>query len=130
MERAALQIAVGVAAVVPVTTGVLGALRPHSLSLAGTPSSLTHAAYLSGLLVGIGLGFWSLIPSIERQQRNFTLLTAVVVIGGLARAFAALKLGAWSPSVFLPLTMELGVTPMLCLWQRRISKITANGPRS
>ena len=92
------------------------------LTLAGPPHALTHVSYLSGLLLGIGLSFWSLIPTIERQSRVFTLLTLIVVLGGLARLLTALRLGAWSLSVDLPLVMELGVTPLLCLWQYRVAK--------
>ena len=61
-QTRALQVAVAVAGLVPVTAGALGAFRPGLLALAGAPSALTHVAYLSGLLLGIGLGFWSLIP--------------------------------------------------------------------
>jgi hypothetical protein len=127
-EKRALQVAVAIAGLVPVTAGGLGAVRPALLALAGAPSALTHAAYLSGLLLGIGLVFWSLIPTIERQTRIFTLLTFVVVLGGLARAFAALRLGAGGPSVILPLVMELGVTPLLCLWQRRVATSSNSAP--
>jgi hypothetical protein len=123
-ERRLLQIAVALAGLVPVLAGALGALRPELLDLAGPPHALTHAAYLSALLMGLGLGFWSLIPSIERQIRIFSLLTAIVFLGGLARALAAARLGAWGLSVVLPLIMELGVTPALWLWQRRVSSIS------
>ena len=34
---------------------------------------------VGGLLLGIGLAFWSLIPTIERQTRAITILTAIVV---------------------------------------------------
>ena len=74
-EKRLLQTAVALAGLVPVLAGALGALRPELLALAGPPHALTHAAYLSGLLMGLGLGFWSLIPSIERQGRVFGLLT-------------------------------------------------------
>ena len=84
---------------------------------------LTHGAYLSGLLLGVGVSFWRLIPSIERQGRIFSLLTLLVVLGGLARALTAFRLGAWNLSVGLPLVMELGVTPALWLWQRRVSSL-------
>ena len=104
------------------TAGTLGALWPPLLALSGPPHAFTHVSYLSGLLLGIGLGFWSLIPAIERQSRAFTLLTAIVVMGGLARLAMALRLGAWGLSVDLPLVMELAVTPLLCLWQRRVAR--------
>ena len=106
---------------VPVGAGALGAVWPERLHLGGPPHALTHAAYLSGLLLGLGLSFWSLIPTIERQTRAVTLLTGLVVIGGLARAVIAARLGAWDHHVVLPLIMELGVTPALWAWQRQVS---------
>ena len=122
LERRFLQIAVAVAGLVPVAAGALGAFRPELL-ISGPPHALTHGAYLSGLLLGLGLVFWSLIPAIEDQGRVFGLLTLLVVVGGLARAFTAFRLGAWSLSVELPLVMELAVTPALWLWQRRVSSL-------
>ncbi len=129
-SRRFLQIAVAIAGLVPVSAGALGALRPELLSLSGPPHAFTHAAYLSGLLLGLGLSFWSLIPSIERETRAFSLLTAIVVAGGLARAFTAARLGAFGLSVIFPLIMELGVTPALWAWQRRVSKSAPSGLRT
>jgi hypothetical protein len=126
-QRSALQVAVAVAGLVPVTAGTLGALRPALLGLAGAPGALTHVGYLSGLLLGIGLGFWSLIPQIERQGRAFGLLTAIVVLGGLARLVLAVRLESWGLSVILPLMMELAVTPVLWSWQRRLSHSSNSG---
>jgi hypothetical protein len=122
IEKRALQIAIALAGLVPVTAGAAGALNPGFLDLAGHLQTLTHAAYLSGLLLGIGLAFWSLIPAIEKQGRIFALLTAIVFLGGLARLYTAIRLGVWTPTVIWPLAMELGVTPALWLWQRRLSR--------
>ena len=126
-QTRALQIAVAVAGLVPVTAGAAGAFKPELLALASAPSALTHVAYLSGLLLGVGLGFWSLIPSIARQGRAFGLLTGVVVLGGLARLALAVRLDAWGLSVILPLIMELAVTPVLWAWQRRLSSSSNSG---
>jgi|SRR5579863_6482449 hypothetical protein len=122
VEKRFLQFAVAAAGLVPVCAGAAGAFRPELL-IGGPAHALTHGAYLSGLLLGLGLAFWSLIPAIERQGRVFGLLTGLVVLGGLARALTAQRLGAWSLSVELPLAMELGVTPALWLWQRRVSSL-------
>ena len=119
--KRALQACVAVAGLVPVTAGLLGIFAPAFLDLTDSASSLTHIAYLSGLLLAIGLGFWSTIPAIETRGSRFTLLTALVVLGGLARLAAALRLGVWSWGVLLPLVMELGVTPALWLWQKRLA---------
>jgi hypothetical protein len=127
-ERRALQVAVVLAGLVPVVAGASGALMlPGVLGLAASPEGQTHAAYLNGLLLGIGLAFWSLVPSIERQGRIFGLLTACVFLGGLARLLTAVRLGVWSEAVSLPLVMELGVTPALWLWQRRVAR-SSNSP--
>jgi hypothetical protein len=127
-EKRLLQAVVAIAGLVPVLAGALGALRPELLDLAGPPHALTHAAYLSGLLLGLGLGFWSLIPAIETRGRAFSLLTGLVVLGGLARALTAARLGALGPPVILPLVMELGVTPALWLWQRRVARSSISRP--
>lgn len=127
-EKRLLQVIVALAGLVPVLGGALGALRPELLALTGPPHALTHAAYLSGLLLGLGLGFWSLIPAIETRGHAFSLLTGLVVLGGLARALTALRLGAWGLSVVLPLVMELGVTPTLWAWQRRVARSSLSRP--
>jgi hypothetical protein len=121
-EKTALQCVVAVAGLVPVAAGAAGAFRPQLLDLVTTPSAATHAAYLSGLLLGIGLGFWSSIPAIERHRGRFGLLTGIVVLGGLARLVMAIRLGAWGPTVYWPLVMELLVTPALWLWQGRVAR--------
>ena len=122
IEGRALQAVVAIAGLVPVLAGAIGANDPGALDLVSAlPQTVTHAAYLSGLLLGIGLGFWSCIPAIETKTGRFTLLTILVVVGGLARLLAAIRLGAWTPLVFGPLVMELVVTPALCLWQRRVA---------
>jgi p-aminobenzoyl-glutamate transporter AbgT len=74
------------------------------------------------------LGFWSLVPAIARQGRAFSLLTGLVLLGGLARLMTAVRLGVWGPSVVLPLIMELGVTPALWLWQRRVARSSNSSP--
>jgi hypothetical protein len=117
-SRRALQAAIAIAALVPVVAGAAGAFRPSLVALGNDP----HAAYLSGLLLGIGLAFWSLIPTIERQTRSFALLSAIVMLGGLTRLFLAVRLGDWRLAVTLPLAMELGVVPLLWLWQRRVAR--------
>jgi hypothetical protein len=121
-RKRALQVAIAIAGLVPVTAGLAGAFNPTLLELSGSPQALSHAAYLSGLLLGLGLAFWATIPQIEERSGRFALLATIVMLGGLARLFTAVRLGIWSPSVVWPLVMELGVTPVLWLWQRRIAR--------
>ena len=114
-----LQIAIAIAGLVPVGAGLAGIwLGPALLDHASHATAAdSHFRYLSGLLLAIGLLFWSFIPSIATRGPAVRLLTAVVVTGGLARAIGFALHDPVILSNLLSLTMELGVTPLLCLWQ-------------
>ena len=127
-ERRCLQVAIVVAGSVPVSGGLSGILAaPWLLDLSsGCGASCdSHVRYLSGLLLGIGLVAWSLVPTVERSGPSLRLLTGLVVIGGLARLSSLLAVGVPSRLMIGGLLMELLVTPGLCLWQARIARVTA-----
>jgi len=121
-----LQVLIGVFGFVPVLAGLGGIVLGPSmagLSASDTPVALdSHVRYLSGLLLAIGIGFWSTVPRIEQQAVRFRLLTAIVVIGGLGRLIGLLSIGVPPPSMLFGLAMELVVTPALCWWQYRIAE--------
>jgi hypothetical protein len=124
MERRLLQIAVAIAGLVPVAAGLGGALLGPALQgQVGDAALDSHYRYLSGLLLGIGLLFWSTIPAIERQGARFGLLTLIVVVGGFCRALGALIVGPPGLIMTLALTMELVVTPALYLWRQRVERL-------
>lgn len=122
-----LQIAVAVAGLVPVSAGIAGMLLgTHMIDASAieSPDAAaldSHYRYLSGLLLGIGVAFWSLIPGIARRGRAFRLLTALVVAGGIGRLLGILLQGVPPSSMLFSLAMELIVTPLLCLWQARLT---------
>lgn len=126
-ERRLFQAAVAIAGFVPVGAGLAGALLGArafdggAAAAALDPVLLSHAHYLSGLLLGIGLAFWATLPRPESHGPLYSVLTAIVAIGGLARLFGHLFWGvALGPANLFALVMELGVTPMIWLWRRRI----------
>jgi hypothetical protein len=124
MEKRLLQIVVALAGLVPVGAGLAGALwGPAMLGQMGDAALDSHYRYLSGLLLGIGLAFWSTLPGIERQGRRFGLLTLIVVVGGVSRAFGMLVTGLPGPAMSLALIMELAVTPLLYLWRERVARL-------
>lgn len=124
-----LQVAVALCGIVPVSAGLAGVLlgpRMTGTSAVGLQDVMgldSHYRYLSGLLLGIGLAFWSLIPGIVRQGRAFRLLTALVVVGGIGRLFGIELRGVPPPPMLFGLAMELIVTPLLCLWQARLAAV-------
>ncbi len=83
-ERRVLQIAVAIAAIVPITGGLLGIVIGPALTQTptfGSPDS--RYRYQSGLLIEIGLCFWRLIPSIEKRTMLYRALAFILVIGGI-----------------------------------------------
>jgi hypothetical protein len=118
----ALQVAIGVLGLVPVGAGLAGAVAGFAmLGEATSVSADSHFRYLSGLLLAIGLLFWSTIPQIERRAPRVRILTAIVFVGGLARLGGVIAVGPPSAPMLFGLVMELVVTPLLCLWQSRIA---------
>ena len=125
MSRRLIQIAVAIAGLVPVGAGAAGVLLGAAMiPLTGSMpiSADSHWRYLSGLLLGIGLAFWSLIPRIESQGRLFQTLTGIVVAGGLGRLWALMAVGIPDKAMMFGLTMELVVTPALAIWQYRLAR--------
>lgn len=120
----ALQAAVAIGGCVPVAAGLGGALQGGRLLAETWPGADldSHVRYLSGLLLGIGLAYWAMIPRIERHRVLFGALSAIVVLGGLARLLGLLLVEERpGEAMQLALVMELVVTPLLALWQRRIA---------
>ncbi len=122
MERRLLQIAIALAACVPVFGGLEGAWR-GARALGAWPGAAadSHVRYLSGLLLAIGLAFWACIPSVEHRGGLIRALTAIVVVGGLGRLAGVFLAGDPGPMRWA-LVMELAVAPALCLWQGRVAK--------
>ncbi|WP_445503960.1 DUF4345 domain-containing protein [Microvirga sp. G4-2] len=121
-ERKLLQQTVAIVATIPVATGLYGVLFGQALTGdAVSISAESHFRFLSGLLLGIGLCFWSTLPGIEDKTNRFRFLTLLVVIGGLGRLIGLALTGL--PSFFMMggLFIELIVTPVLCLWQTRVA---------
>ncbi len=120
LETRALQFIMAIACLVPIVAGAVGMWRGTSW-LDDTGADLdSHFRYLSGLLMGLGLAFAMCIPRVETNTVIVRLLTLIVIAGGIGRAIGFAHA---IPSVGMrwALVMELGVTPLLCLWQSRIA---------
>ena len=120
-----MQVTVAIACFVPISAGLLGiAQGAGMLGFGGNVTLDSHARYLSGLLLGVGFGFLSVIPNIENQGSRAALLTSIVGIGGLARLYGVFVQGWPAPSMRFALAMELVVVPLLWLWQKRIARLS------
>ncbi len=127
IETRALRITVAIASLVPISAGGAGVLFGPSAFASATIGSIdldSHFRYLSGLLLAIGVAYASSIPRIEFHTARFSLLTCIVVTGGLGRLFAILAVGPPSRAMLAALAMELIVTPGIAIWQRRVARLS------
>lgn len=132
-EKRLLQIAVGIACLVPLVAGLMGVIfGPGWLrDVDQVPRDLdSHFRYLSGIFLGVGIGFFTCVPNIERHGQRFRLLGAFVVLGGLARLVSLASVGTPSPGHIFGLALELGVVPALMLWQTRLADRYRIGSRA
>lgn len=132
IERRLLQIVIAIACLVPLTAGSQGIVRgvAYIRGAQVTPDLDSHFRYLSGIFLMMGIGFVTTIPRIEAQGARFRLLGAMVVCGGLSRALSWVMVGAPSGGHKFGLMMELGVVPLLMLWQARVAHVHAAPPKS
>jgi uncharacterized BrkB/YihY/UPF0761 family membrane protein len=127
-EPRLLQLAVAIACLVPLFAGswgvLLGPLWLKGVAgLGPLPADLdSHFRYMSGIFLGVGIAFVTCIPDIARKGPRFRLLGALVVAGGLARLLSLIEVGAPTPGHRFGLVMELGVVPLLMLWQWRVAR--------
>lgn len=110
-----LRATIWLASLIPVSAGLAGALGL-------LPEATSHARYLSGLLLGIGLGLAWAAFDLPRRAWLFDAFVPLVILGGLARLLGLLADGP-PPWPHLPaLGMELLVTPLLWAAVRRAMK--------
>lgn len=125
IERRLLQVAVALACLVPFAASLAGIVGGAQW-LAGDGTVATdldsHFRYLSGIFLMLGLAFASCIPRVERSGPRFRLLAAMVVAGGVGRLVSLAALGWPGAGMRFGLVMELGVVPLLALWQARVAR--------
>ena len=125
-ERRLLQAAIALAALVPLSMGLLSVVQGPAVLrgvMAPAPVDLdSHFRYLSGLLLGIGIAFAACLPAIERKGTLFRALGAIVIIGGLSRSVSLADVGAPGSGHLFGLAMELGIVPLILLWQARVAR--------
>ena len=125
IEKRLLQIVVAIACFVPLSVGGWSILHgPSYLGHAPViPTDLdSHFRYISGIFFGVGLAFATCIPDLELKGPRFRLLGALVVCGGLARVVSLLDVGPPSFGHIFGFAMELGVVPLLMLWQAGMAR--------
>ena len=125
IEKRLLQAIIAVACLVPLITGGQSIL--HGPGFLGHPPVIpvdldSHFRYISGIFFAVGIGFASCVPGIETKGPRFRLLGALVIMGGLSRVVSLIAVGVPSKGHLFAFAMELGVVPLLLLWQAAFAR--------
>ncbi len=121
MERRLLQIALAIVGLVAITFGLTGVLFGTSLS--GVRLGVTMEGYvrfIKGVLLAVGLIYWSAIPQIEKRGERISIVTFILVFGAAARLMAVLSHGFPTVGLLISLIAELVVVPLIWLWHRHL----------
>ena len=124
MERKLLQIAFAFAGLVLIAFGVTGGFfDANFLDLSGNVVMDSYIRFLKGMLLAIGVIYWSSIPDIERHGERIALVTFILVLGAVPRLMAVIGHGVPTIGILVSLTGELIVAPLLWLWQRHVAGV-------
>jgi hypothetical protein len=122
MERKLLQAAVAIAGLAGVILGLTGVLfgTLHT-DLSGDVVLDSYVRFGKGVLLAIGLVYWSCVPQIEQRGDRISLVTFILVLGTLSRLFSAVGHGVPTLGIIANLIAGLILVPLLWLWQRRVA---------
>jgi hypothetical protein len=122
VERKLLQIAFALAGLALVGFGFAGVFfGANFLDLSGNVVMDSYIRFLKGMLLAIGLIYWSSIPDIERHGERISLVTCILVVGAVPRLMAVIGHGVPTIGILISLAGELIAAPLLWLWQRRVA---------
>jgi hypothetical protein len=128
MERKLLQIAFALAGLALIGFGLAGVFfGANFMDLSGNVVMDSYIRFLKGMLLALGLIYWSSIPDIERHGERISLITFVLVLGAVPRLMAVIGHGVPTIGILIGLAGELIVAPLLWLWQRRVIRAAQRG---
>jgi len=128
MERTLLQIAVAVAGLAGVGLGLTGVVfGTLDADLSGDVVLDSYVRFLKGMLLAIGLIYWSSIPQIDRYGDRISLVTFILVAGTLARLMSVIGHGVPTVGIMINVIAGLVFVPLLWLWQRRVARVALRG---
>jgi hypothetical protein len=126
LERRLLQISLGIIGLVAITFGLTGVLFGTSLS--GVRLGVTMEGYvrfIKGVLIAVGLIYWSAIPQIEKRSERISTVTFILMFGAAARLMAVIGHGFPTVGLVISLIGELVIVPLIWLWHRHLVRRSA-----
>jgi len=124
MERKLLQIAFALAGLVLIVFGLAGVFFGADFAdLSGHMVMDSYFRFLKGMLLAIGLIYWSSLADIERHGERISLVTFILVLGAVPRLIAVIGHGVPTIGILISLAGELIFAPLLWLWQRHVAEV-------
>jgi hypothetical protein len=126
MGRKLLQIVVALTGLAAVGFGLAGVL--FGAAFMGLYEDVvidSYVRFLKGMMLAIGLVYWSAIPDIERRGERISVVTFILVGGAMARVVAVVSHGVPTMGILLSLVGGLIVVPLVWLWQRHVARVAA-----
>ena len=128
MERKLLQIAFALAGLVLIGFGLAGVFFGAGFAdLSRNVEMDSYFRFLKGVLLGIGLIYWSSIPDIARHGERISLVTFILVLGAVPRLIAVIGHGVPTFGILISLAGELIVAPLLWLWHQHVTGLAQRG---
>jgi hypothetical protein len=128
MERKLLQIAVAVAGLIGVGFGLAGVVFGIAFTDIFDDGAIDSSVrFYKGMLLAIGLIYWSCIPDIERRGERMSLVTFILVCGAASRLMVVIGHGVANLGMLLSLVAGLILVPLLWLWQRHVARAAQRG---
>ena len=125
MERKLLQIAFVLAGLVLVAFGLAGVFfGANFLDLSGNVVMDSYIRFLKGMLLAIGLIYWSSVPDIEHHGERIALVTFILVLGAVPRLMVVIGHGVPTIGILVSLAGELIAAPLLWLWHRHAVRVS------
>lgn len=124
-EKQLLQAVMSITLALPLFAAFSGAVSgPGFLDHDSVPTRDldSHFRYLNGIFLAMLCCYASCIPGIERNGARLRLLSILVITGGLMRALSWGIVGAPTLGHKIGLGIELGVVPLVVLWQARLAR--------
>ncbi len=117
-----LQIVVGILSLIPAWYGISNVIMGAAALMPAadvTTAIDSQFRYLSGIYIGLAIIIWCVIPRIEEHTFIFRLVVLALFLGGLARLYSYITLGAPPSNMVGGMVLELCL-PLLILWHNRI----------
>jgi hypothetical protein len=128
MSKRALQIVMGLLALIPVATGLVGLSGLHDplyvrFGVVPNVPLDSNLRFYSGVWLGVGIAIYAILKRIGQHGTLFRALWGMIFLGGIGRLFSWISAGA-PPAPFIGvIVLELVGAPLFIWWQHRVARV-------